>query len=215
MVIMGIGVAPNTKLAEEAGLEIGPTRGIQVDEFQRTNDPYVFAVGDCAEKYSFFNGEPVGVRLASVATREGKIAAANLYSARWRNVGTVGTFSTVIGDTGIAMAGLTGAQAAKMGFNVVVGEAEAPSKHPGTMPDARPMKVRLIFDRRSGKLLGGGACCTATVGEVGNLVSACIVNGMTMEQVALFPMGTHPWLTATPLAYQLTDAASNALHKVN
>lgn len=214
MVIMGIGVAANTSLAEEAGLEIGPTRGIKVDEFQRTNDPDVFAVGDCAEKYSFFNGEPVAVRLASVAAREGKVAAANLYSARWRNVGTVGTFSTVIGDTGIAMAGLTDGQAAKMGYNVVVGEAEAASKHPGTLPDARPMKVRIIFDRRSGKLLGGGACCTATVGEVGNLMSACIVNGMTMEQVALFPMGTHPWLTATPLAYQLTDAASNALHKV-
>jgi len=214
MVIMGIGVAANTSLAEEAGLEIGPTRGIKVDEFQRTNDPDVFAVGDCAEKYSFFNGEPVAVRLASVAAREGKVAAANLYSARWRNVGTVGTFSTVIGDTGIAMAGLTDGQAAKMGYNVVVGEAEAASKHPGTLPDARPMKVRVIFDRRSGKLLGGGACCTATVGEVGNLMSACIVNGMTMEQVALFPMGTHPWLTATPLAYQLTDAASNALHKV-
>lgn len=215
MVIMGIGVAPNTSLAQEAGLEIGPTGGIKVDEFQRTNDPDIFAAGDCAEKYSFFNGEPVPVRLASVAAREGKVAAANLYSARWRNVGTVGAFSTVIGDTGMAMSGLTDAQAAEIGYNVVVGEAEAPSKHPGTLPGAMPMRVRLLFDRRSGKLLGGGACCTATVGEVGNLISACIVNGMTMEQVALFPMGTHPWLTATPLAYQLTDAASDALHKVN
>jgi NADH oxidase (H2O2-forming) len=66
----------------------------------------------------------------------------------------------------------------------------------------------------SGRLLGGCACCTATAGEVGNLIAAGIVNGMTIEQVALFPMGTHPWLTASPLAYQLTDAASNALHKV-
>lgn len=114
----------------------------------------------------------------------------------------------------MAMAGLTDVQAERMGHEVVVGEAEAASKHPGTMPDAKPMKVRLNFDRRSGQLLGGCACCAATAGEVGNLIAACIVNGMTMEQVALFPMGTHPWLTATPLAYQLTDAASNALHKV-
>jgi len=215
MVIIGIGVSPNVHLAAESGLEIGPTRGIRVDEFQRTSDPDIFAVGDCAEKYSFFNGSPVPVRLASVATREGKIAAANLYAARWRNVGTVGAFSTMIGGTAIAMAGLTDAQATKMGYNVVIGEAEATSKHPGTMPDAKPMKVRLTFDRRSGKLLGGCACCTVAVGEVGNLISACTVNGMTMEQVALFPMGTHPWLTASPLAYQLTDAASNALHKLN
>ncbi len=214
MVIVGIGVTPNTKVAADAGLEIGPTRGIKVDEFQRTADPNIFAVGDCAEKYSFYTGEPVPIRLASVATREGKIAAANLYSPRWRNIGTIGVFSTVVGDMAIAMAGLTDAQAVKMGYDVVVGEAEAASKHPGTMPDAKPMKVKLCFDRRSGKLLGGCACCTMGVGEVGNLIAAGIVNEMTIEQVALFPMGTHPWLTASPLAYQLTDAASNALHKV-
>jgi NADPH-dependent 2,4-dienoyl-CoA reductase/sulfur reductase-like enzyme len=213
MVIIGIGVLPNTKLAEEAGLEIGPTRGIKVDEFQRTTDGNIFAVGDCAEKYSFFNGQPVPVRLASVATREGKIAAANLYLPQWRNIGTVGVFSTVIGQTAIAMAGLTDVQARKLGYDVVIGEAEAPSKHPGTMPDAQPMRVRLTFDRRSGKMLGGCACCTMTSGEVANIMAAAIVNGMTMEQVAMFPMGTHPWLTASPLSYQITDAASDALHK--
>ncbi|MBN1613251.1 MAG: FAD-dependent oxidoreductase [Deltaproteobacteria bacterium] len=214
MVIVGIGVSPNNKLAAQAGLEIGPTGGIKVDEFQRTGDSNVFAVGDCAEKYSFYNGEPVPIRLASVATREAKIAAANLFSPRWRNVGTIGVFSTVVGDMAIAMAGLSDIQATKRGYDVVIGEAEAVSKHPGTMPDAKPMRVKLCFDRRSGKLLGGCACCTMSVGEVGNLIAAAIVNNMTIEQVALFPMGTHPWLTASPLAYQLTDAASNALHKV-
>ncbi|MCK4354243.1 MAG: FAD-dependent oxidoreductase [Dehalococcoidia bacterium] len=215
MVIIGIGVKPNTKLAEEAGLEIGPTRGIKVDEFQRTTGLDIFAVGDCAEKYSFFNSAPIPLRLASIATREGKIAAANLYSPQWRNIGTLGVFSTIIGETAISMAGLTDAEAAKVGYyDIVVGEAESASKHPGTMPGAESMRVRLIFARRSGKLLGGCACCAMTAGEFSNILAACIVNGMTMEQVALFPMGTHPWLTASPLAYQLTDAASNALHKV-
>jgi NADPH-dependent 2,4-dienoyl-CoA reductase/sulfur reductase-like enzyme len=215
MVIVGIGVSPNTELAKQAGLEIGPSGGIKVDEFQRTSKNGIFAVGDCAEKYSFFNGKPVATRLASVATREGKIAAANLYNPRWRNVGTIGVFSTVVGDMALAMAGLTDTQATELGYNVLIGEAEAASKHPGTMPDAQPMRVRLTFDHRSGKLLGGCACCTMAVGEIGNLFAACIVSGMTIDQVAMFPMGTHPWLTASPLAYQLTDAASNALHKLN
>jgi NADH oxidase (H2O2-forming) len=215
MVIIGIGVIPNVELAKRAGIEIGSTSGIKVDEFQRTNKPDVYAVGDCAEKYSYHNGKPVPIRLASVATREGKIAAANLYDPRFRNVGTVGTFSTVVGGTAMAMAGLTDSQASQLGYDVLVGEAEAVSKHPGTMPDAHPMRVRLAFDRRSGRLLGGCACCTMAVGEIGNLIAACIVNGMTMEQVAMFPMGTHPWLTASPLAYQLTEAASNALHKIS
>ena len=213
LVIIGIGVVPNTKLAEESGLEIGPTHGIKVDEFQRATGSDISAVGDCAEKYSFFNSEPVPVRLASVATRESKIAAANLYLPQWRNIGTVGVFSTVIGKTAIAMAGLTDTQAQRLGYDIVIGEAEAASKHPGTMPDAEPMRVRLTFDRRSGKMLGGCACCTMTAGEVSNIMAAAIVNGMTIEQVALFPIGTHPWLTASPLAYQITDAASDALHK--
>jgi len=214
LVIIGIGVVPNVKLAKDAGLEIGPTGGIKVDEFQRTVDKDIFAVGDCAEKYSFFNGLPVPVRLASVATREGKIAAANLFQPQWRNVGTIGVFSTVVGDTAMAMAGLTDTKAQELGYDVVIGEAQAASKHPGTMPDAHPMRVRLAFDRRSGKILGGCACCTHSVGEVANIIAAAIVNEMTMEQIAMFPMGTHPWLTASPLAYQFTDAASNALHKV-
>jgi len=214
LVIVGIGVRPNVQLAKNAGLEIGPTGGIKVDEFQRTDDGSIFAIGDCAEKYSFFDGSPSPVRLASIATREGKIAAANLFQPQWRNVGTIGVFSTVVGGTAIAMAGLTEAKAKESGYDTVIGEAEAASKHPGSMPDAHPMRVRLAFDRRSGKILGGCACCTQTVGEVANIIAAAIVNEMTMEQIAMFPMGTHPWLTASPLAYQITDAASNALHKV-
>jgi NADH oxidase (H2O2-forming) len=213
LVIIGIGVVPNSKLAADSGLEIGPNRGIAVDEFQRTSNNDIFAVGDCAEKYSFFNNESVPVRLASVATREGKVAGANLYIPQWRNNGTIGVFSTVVGRTAMAMAGLTDAQAERLGYDTVIGEAQAASKHPGTMPDADPMRVRLIFDRRSGIIIGGSACCTMTAGEVSNLMAATIVNRMTMEQIALFPIGTHPWLTASPLAYQLTDAASDALHK--
>jgi pyruvate/2-oxoglutarate dehydrogenase complex dihydrolipoamide dehydrogenase (E3) component len=213
LVIIGIGVRPNVQLANNAGLEIGPMGGIKVDEFQRTNDKNIFAIGDCAEKYSFFDGSPIPLRLASIATREGKIAAANLFQPQWRNVGTIGVFSTIVGNTAIAMAGLTEAKAQENGYDTIIGEAEAASKHPGSLPDAQPMRVRLIFDKRSGKILGGCACCTQTVGEVANIIAATIVNEMTMEQIAMFPMGTHPWLTASPLAYQITDAASNALHK--
>jgi NADH oxidase (H2O2-forming) len=120
----------------------------------------------------------------------------------------------VVGDTAVAMAGLTDTKAQEIGYDTVIGEAEAASKHPGTMPDTHPMKVRLVFDRRSAKIIGGCACCTHTVGEVVNLIASAIVNEMTMEQIAMFPMGTHPCLTASPLAYQFTDAASNALHQV-
>lgn len=213
-VIVGIGVTPNTKIAQEAGLEIGATHGIKVDEYQKTSDKDIFAIGDCAEKYSFFDKQPVPLRLASVATREGKIAAANLYNSCLKNSGTMGVFCTLVGGTAISVAGLTSERAEKLGYNTILGEAEAASKHPGTMPGSKPVRLSLLFDKDTKKLIGGWACCAETAGEVGNILATAILNEMTMEQVAMLPIGTHPWLTASPLAYQITEAASNAMYKM-
>jgi NADPH-dependent 2,4-dienoyl-CoA reductase/sulfur reductase-like enzyme len=214
VVIVGIGVAPNTELAQKAGLEIGEQKGIKVDEYMRTSDPNVFAAGDCAEKVSFFTGKPVALRLASIAVREAKIAAVNLFGPQWRNEGTIGVFSTVIGDVAITVAGLDEKRAKEAGFDIVTGEAAALDKHPGTMSYARELRAKLIFDRKSGKMIGGQACCVMTAGEIGNLMAAAIISGMRIEQVATFPMGTHPALTASPLSYQLTEAACQALAKL-
>jgi len=214
VVIVGIGVVPNIELAQKAGLEIGEKKAIKVDEYMRTSDPNVFAAGDCAEKVSFFTGKPIGLRLASIAAREAKFAAANLFTPRWRNEGTIGVFSTAIGDIAIAVAGLDEERAKEAGFDIVTGEAAALDKHPGTMPYARELRVKLIFDRKSGRMVGGQACCVMTAGEIGNLMASVIISGMTIEQVATFPMGTHPALTVSPLSYHLTEAACQALAKL-
>jgi len=214
VVIVGIGVVPNIELAQKAGLEIGEKKAIKVDEYMRTSDPNVFAAGDCAEKVSFFTGKPIGLRLASIAAREAKFAAANLFTPRWRNEGTIGVFSTAIGDIAIAVAGLDEERAKEAGFDIVTGEAAALDKHPGTMPYAQELRVKLIFDRKSGRMVGGQACCVMTAGEIGNLMASVIISGMTIEQVATFPMGTHPALTVSPLSYHLTEAACQALAKL-
>jgi CheY-like chemotaxis protein len=210
VVILAIGVTPNSELARDAGLKIGELKGIMVDQYMRTSDPDIFAVGDCAEKFSFFTREPVNIRLASIATREARIAAANLYEARQSNEGTIGVFSTIIADTAIGAAGLTERAAKEAGYDVVIGEAAAVDKHPGSMPGAKEMRVRLIFDGRSGKMIGGEAYGGATTGEVSNIMASAIVNGMTAEKVASSPMGTHPMLTASPLVYQIVNAAGEA-----
>ena len=211
MVIIGIGVVANVKLAKDAGLEIGPTGGIKVDEFQRTADPHIFAVGDCAEKYSFFNGLPVPVRLASVATREGKIAAANLFQPQWRNIGTIGVFSTKINGLAMGIAGIGEKAAQAAHIDYVVGQAEAVDKHPGGMPGAQTLRVKLIFRKYSGVLIGGQVCCGDTTGEFVNLIAALIQARMHADQIATFQMGTHPALTASPIAYQLVNAAEQVL----
>jgi len=210
VVILAIGVVPNNELACDAGLQIGDRRGIMVDQYMRTSDPNIFAIGDCAEKFCFFTRKPVATRLASIATREARIAIANLFQTRQSNEGTMAVFGTMIGDTAIGVAGLTERQATDAGFNIVVGESAAVDKHPGSIPGAREMRVRLIFERRSGKMIGGEACGGITAGEISNIMASAIANGMTAEKVAASPMGTHPLLTASPLVYQIVNAAADA-----
>jgi NADH oxidase (H2O2-forming) len=209
-VIVGIGASANVKLAQNAGLPIGPTGGIVVDRTMRTADPRVFACGDCAEKVSFFGGRPSPLKLASIATAEARIAGANLYGIRRQNIGTVGVWSTVIGETAFATAGLTEALAARHGYNYVVGAAEGVNRHPGGMPGAHPMKVKLVFEKRTGVILGGQVMGDKAAGEVINAISACVQQRMTAEEIAVFQTGTHPALTASPIAYQFVNAAEAA-----
>ncbi|MFO7973855.1 MAG: FAD-dependent oxidoreductase [Candidatus Hydrogenedentota bacterium] len=210
-VILGIGAAANVTLAEQAGLQIGPTGGIGVDRTMRTSDEHIYACGDCAEKVSFFGGRPSGLKLASIATAEARIAAANLFGTRRESIGTVGVWSTAIGETAFATAGLTERLAKRHGYYHVVGTAEAPNRHPGGMPGAHNMKVKLVFEKRTGIILGGQVMGDSAAGEVINAISACIQQRMTAEDVAMFQTGTHPALTASPVSYQFVNAAEAAI----
>ncbi len=210
-VIVGIGATANVILAKNAGLPIGLTGGIVVDRTMRTADARVFACGDCAEKISFFGGRSSPLKLASIATAEARIAGANLYGTRRENIGTIGVWSTVIGDTAFATAGLTEGLATRHGYNYVVGTAEALNRHSGGMPGAYPMKVKLVFEKRTGVILGAQVMGDKAAGEVINAISACVQRRMTAEDIAMFQTGTHPALTASPIAYQLVNAAEAAI----
>jgi NADH oxidase (H2O2-forming) len=215
VVILAIGVVPNTELARDAGLKIGEQKGIWVDQYMLTSDPNIFAIGDCAEKFCFFTGKPTATRLASVATREARIAGANLFQPRRRrNQGTIGVFGTMIADTATGVAGLTERGAKELGFELVIGEAAAVDRHPGAMPGARELRVKLIFDRSSAKLIGGEACGGVTAGEIANIMAQAIAAGMTASDIATSQVGTHPALTASPLVYQIVNAAEEAITKL-
>jgi len=213
-VILGIGVRPNTELAQNAGLEIGPTGGIVVDRHMSTSEPNIFAAGDCAEKISFFTGKPAKVWLASVATAEARIAAANLFEIRRAHKGSISVFSTTIGDLACGLAGI-GEKSAREGvIAYVVGEAESADKHPSSLPGARTLRVKLIFRKYSEILIGGQACGGDTVGEIANLIATMIQAEMNADQIATFQMGTHPLLTASPVDYPLVNAAEVALSRM-
>ncbi|WP_022852934.1 FAD-dependent oxidoreductase [Thermodesulfatator atlanticus] len=210
VVLISTGTIPEAKLAKEAGLAIKPDGSLDVDRTMRTSDPYIYACGDCTEKFSFFSGRPVPVRLASVAAMEARIAGANLYARRRINPGTIGVFSTKIGEKVFAAAGLIERVAEAEGFDVLVGDASAPNRHPSVLPGAKDMHVKLVFDGYTGVLLGGQIVGGESAAELVNLLSACLLHRMTAVEISAFQMGTHPLLTPSPAGYPLAVAAELA-----
>ncbi|MEW6182178.1 MAG: FAD-dependent oxidoreductase [Bacillota bacterium] len=212
VVLVSAGVRPNIELARQAGLK-ADGNGIWVDRAMRTEDKNILACGDCAAKTSFFKGKTSLVRLASVATMEARIAVVNLYSVRRENVGTIGVVSTVVGKCTLGAAGLTEDLARREGYEVIAVQATSPNRHPKVMPGMVETKVKLVFEKFTGRILGGQAMGGESVGELVNVISACILNRMTYNDMATFQMGTHPLLTAAPTNYYLTVAADMAAQK--
>jgi NADPH-dependent 2,4-dienoyl-CoA reductase/sulfur reductase-like enzyme len=213
VVILGIGVIPNVQLARDSGLEVDEKEGIYVDEFMRTRDKNIFAAGDCTGKRCFFTGRPSFVRLASIATMEARVAGANLFRLRHRSECPIGVFGTVIGDLAIASAGMTERTAKEAGFDVVTGEAEAPDKHPASIPGTSNLAVKLVFEKDTRVLLGGQVYGSMTAGKVANFIGALIQKRMRADEIITFQVGTHPMLTASPISHQVENAAEIALTK--
>lgn len=126
----------------------------------------------------------------------------------------IGVYSTVLGDSAFAVAGLTTSQALEKGYDIITGESEAPNRHPGCMPGGAPLKVRLLFETGSQILIGGQVTGAKSGGELINAISACIHQRMTADDIATFQTGTHPALTASPIAYQLVNAAEIAIGEI-
>ena len=208
-VILAMGYLPNTDLAEKSGLKITEMGFIKVDEYMRTDNQDIFAIGDCAEKKSFITRTRRNIMLASTACAEARVAAVNLYrlSAVRSFGGTIAIYSTVIGDAAFGVAGVTESLAEERGFTIATGTFEGIDKHPGTLPGTHKQVVKLIVAKESGVIIGGQVMGGASTGELTNIIGLAIENRMTVNSILLAQIGTHPLLTAPPTAYPLIKAA--------
>lgn len=215
-VILALGYDPNVKLASEAGLMLRKSGFIKVDEYMRTDDNNIFAVGDCAEKRDFVTRKPSNIMLASTACAEARIAGMNLYklSAIKTFSGTISIFSTAIGNTGIGVAGLTETIARSEGFDIVIGKFEGIDRHPGTLEDTHKQFVKLVVGKESGVILGGEVYGGLSTGELTNTIGIIIENRMPINALLTAQIGTHPLLTASPAGYPLIKAAEDASSKI-
>ncbi len=154
IVILAIGVRPETALAKAAGLELGKRGGIRVDEYMRTSDPDIFAVGDAVEVKDFVTGEWTLIPLAGPANRQGRIVADVIAGRASRFRGTQGTSICKLFDAAIASTGASEKVLKRLGDKDFEKIYLYPNSHAGYYPGAKVLVVKALFRKSNGKLLG-------------------------------------------------------------
>ena len=213
LVIVAMGYTPNSELAAEAGVNVNEHGGIVVDNYLRTSEEDVFAVGDCAQTVGFITGRPGKIMLASTGAAEARVLGYNLYSMRIKRnfPGTISVFSTEISGQAFASAGVIESEARDAGIEVVIGEFQDVDRHPGTMADASPVGGRLVVSPSNGQIIGGELYGSKSVGEMVNTLALAIQKDITVYELVSFQLGTHPLLTTAPTKPILVKAAEHAI----
>lgn len=182
LVILAVGVRPEANLAKEAGLELGKTGGILVDEHMRTSDPNVYAVGDAVQVKHYVGGQDALIPLAGPANRQGRIAADNIFGRESVYHDTQGTAICKVFDLAIGMTGLSEKELVKLGRNYEKVYVH-PASHAGYYPGASPMSLKLLFDPSDGKILGGQAVGASGVDKRIDVLAVAIRAGLTVHDL--------------------------------
>ncbi|MGC1209776.1 MAG: FAD-dependent oxidoreductase [Micromonospora sp.] len=191
LVVLAIGVRPETRLAAAAGLVLGPRGGIAVDAALRTSDPRIYAVGDAVEKPDRLDDAPALVPLANTANRQGRLVADAIAGRPVRFTGRSGT--AVVRVFGLTVA-VTGAnekrlRAAGRAYQAV---HTHPASHAGYYPDAAPMSLKLLFDPAGGRILGAQGVGGEGVDKRIDVLATALHAGLTVEQLADLELGYAP-----------------------
>lgn len=154
MVIFSIGVRPETKLAREAGLEIGKSGGIKTNEYMQTSDPDIYALGDAAEVTHAVLGGVALIPLAGPANKQGRIVADNIvYGNRYKYNGSIGTGIAKVFDLTVASTGASGKWLKREGIEYIASFTHS-SSHAGYYPNALPLSIKILFSPEDGRLFG-------------------------------------------------------------
>ncbi|MCF7974809.1 MAG: FAD-dependent oxidoreductase [Phycisphaerae bacterium] len=183
MVVLAIGVRPNTTLAQVAGLDIGTSGGIKVTDRMQSSDPDIYAAGDCVESTDLMTGKGCFVPLGSTANKQGRVAAINLCGGEDHFPGVLGSTVCKVFDYCVARTGLGESAAKDHGYDTATILAPAPDKA-HFMPEARLLILKLIADRKSRRLLGVQAVGPGAGDKRVDVVAMALTSGWTVDQLA-------------------------------
>ena len=153
LIILGLGIIPNSELAKNAGIALGPKESIRVNELQQTETANIWAAGDCAQSFHLVSRRPVHVALGTVANKQGRVAGLNLGGRYATFPGVVGTAITKFMDTECARTGLSEREIKELGLQYATGLIEAYTL-PRYYPGSAPICVKVLAEKGSARLLG-------------------------------------------------------------
>ncbi len=182
VVVMGLGARPNSELARGAGVAVGATGGIVVDRRLRTDTDGVWAAGDCTEKFHRVSRRPVSFALGTHANKEGRIAGINIGGGYATFPGVLGTAATLVCGLEIARTGLKESEADEAGFEHVSVVVESTTRA-GYYPDASPITLKLVVEKRSGKLLGAQIVGRTEAAKRIDALATALWNEMTVDEM--------------------------------
>ncbi len=179
LAILAIGVKPEATLAVNAGLELGSTGGIKVNENMLTSDPDIYAVGDAVEITDFATGQPALIPLAGPANRQGRIAADNIFGRTSAYKNTQGTAICKVFNMAIGMTGLSEKMARRQGITYEKVYVH-PASHASYYPGSHPISLKLLFDPENGKVLGAQAVGADGIDKRIDVIAVAIRAGLTV-----------------------------------
>ncbi|HEY9900412.1 MAG TPA: FAD-dependent oxidoreductase [Pantanalinema sp.] len=191
LVLFSVGVRPELSLAKEAGLELGPSGGLLVDEHLQTSDPFIYAAGDMVEVLQRVSGKRVRVPLAGPANRQGRIAASNALGMPMPYAGALGTSVVKVFEATAAMTGLSEKAAREAGFEVGVAILHK-DHHAGYYPGAESIALKLVYERQTAGLLGAQAFGRAGVDKRIDVLATALHGGFTLEDLAELDLAYAP-----------------------
>jgi NADPH-dependent 2,4-dienoyl-CoA reductase/sulfur reductase-like enzyme/rhodanese-related sulfurtransferase len=183
LIILAIGVRPDVSLAKAAGLKVGTRNGISVNRNNLTNDKNIYAIGDVAEKTDSLDGSATLVPLANLANRHGRVVSDHIAGRKVREVRTIGTAIVKVFDLMIATTGWNEKRLSQTNRKYKVIHAH-PNSHAGYYPDSKQMSLKLIFDAKSGEILGAQGIGIEGVDKRIDVIATAIRGGISAPELA-------------------------------
>ncbi|MBF8276734.1 MAG: nox [Candidatus Brocadiaceae bacterium] len=191
MVILSVGISPNTGIAIDAGIKVGATRAITVNERMETNVPDIYAVGDCAENTHLITGKPAWVALGSTAAKMGRVAAINALGGNDTFNGVLGTVIMKVFGLNVAKTGLCEREAIKAGYTVESAIIPASDKS-HYYPGCKDIIIKLVADVNTKKLLGAQIVGEGVIDKRIDVIATALSFGATVDQISKLDLAYAP-----------------------